>query len=111
MSKEDTATAADVRAPDRFNNYVLRTVEMLARERAAQGYDLHSYFTQDLSYGRGSGRIKANHPPLTMCVAAVTEVMIFANTAALGATAPRTRSHASASGRSCPLRSSAPATS
>ncbi len=31
MSKEDTATAADVRAPDRFNNYVLRTVEMLAR--------------------------------------------------------------------------------
>ncbi len=78
MSKEDTATAADVRAPDRFNNYVLRTVEMLARERAAQGYDLHSYFTQDLSYGRGSGRIKANHPPLTMCVAAVTEVMIEA---------------------------------
>jgi hypothetical protein len=62
--------------PDRFNDFILRTVEMLARDRAGGGYDLHSYFTRDLSYGPGADRVPANHPPKTMCVAAVTEVMI-----------------------------------
>jgi hypothetical protein len=62
-----------------FNSYVLKAVSLIASERAGQGYDLHSYFTRDLSYGPDNpGAIKANHPPLTMCVAAVTEVMIEA---------------------------------
>jgi hypothetical protein len=64
--------------PDRFNESVLRTVDMLLRERAGGGYDLNSYFTRNLAYGPGSDRVKANHPPLTMCVAAVTEVIIEA---------------------------------
>ncbi len=65
-------------APDRFNDFVLRTVDVLLRERAGGGYDLNSYFTRDLAYGPGSERVRANHPPLTMCVAAVTEVIIEA---------------------------------
>ncbi len=66
--------------PDQtFNNYILLSVEKIARERAGLGYDLHSYFTQrpGLVYGHDK-YIKANHPPLTMCVAAVSEVIVEA---------------------------------
>lgn len=62
---------------DRFNPYVLRSVEKLARERAGLGYDIGSYFTRSLDYG-GTGQVPANHPPNTMCVAAVSEVIIEA---------------------------------
>ena len=62
-----------------FNDYILKAVTMIASSRAGLGYDLHSYFTRDLDYGPNNPKaIKANHPPLTMCVAAVTEVMIEA---------------------------------
>lgn len=61
-----------------FNEYVLRSVEMIARDRAGLGYNINSYFTRDLNYGRKQKAIRANHPPLTMCVAAVSEVIIEA---------------------------------
>jgi hypothetical protein len=62
-----------------FNAYILKAVAMIASERAGQGYGLHSYFTRHLSYGPDNAEaIRSNHPPLTMCVAAVTEVMIEA---------------------------------
>jgi hypothetical protein len=63
--------------PDRFNDYILRSVEMIAAERARGGYDINSYFTRDLKYGPDCC-IKANHPSKTMCVAAVCEVIIEA---------------------------------
>jgi hypothetical protein len=74
----DERVFADLARPhSTFNDYVLQAVEMLARDRAGLGYDLHSYFTRNLSYGPDNpGAIKANHPPLTMCVAAVTETII-----------------------------------
>lgn len=62
-----------------FNDYILKAVTMIASGRAGLGYDLHSYFTRHLSYGPDNPEaIRSNHPPLTMCVAAVTEVMIEA---------------------------------
>jgi hypothetical protein len=61
-----------------FNEYVRRSVEMIARDRAGLGYNINSYFTRDLKYGRKQKAIRANHPPLTMCVAAVSEVIIEA---------------------------------
>jgi hypothetical protein len=62
-----------------FNEYVLLSVQKLARERAGGGYDINSYFTQSpgLTYGHDK-YVRANHPPLTMCVAAVSEVIIEA---------------------------------
>jgi hypothetical protein len=63
---------------DGFNKYVLRSIEMIARDRAGFGYNINSYFTRDLNYGRYQRAIKAKHPPQTMCVAAVTEVIIEA---------------------------------
>lgn len=57
---------------------ILRTVEDLARSKSGLGYDAGKYFTEDLSYGDAT--IKANGAPETMCVAAVTEVMIRALT-------------------------------
>jgi hypothetical protein len=65
------------RSDDAFNKYILLSVEKMARERAGGGYDLNSYFTQSpgLVYGHDK-YVKANHPPLTMCVAAVSEVII-----------------------------------
>ncbi len=62
---------------DRFNPYVLRAVDKLAAERAGGGYDINSYFTRDLTYGPDCC-VKANHPPLTMCVAGVCEIIIEA---------------------------------
>lgn len=62
-----------------FNEYILLSVSKLARERAGGGYDINSFFTQapGLTYGKDK-YVKANHPPLTMCVAAVSEVIIEA---------------------------------
>ena len=78
MSNEGLVVGA-TRPATTFNAYVLKAVEMLARDRAGLGYDLNSYFTRNLSYGPDhSGAIRSNHPPLTMCVAAVTEIMIEA---------------------------------
>ena len=64
-------------APLRFNSYVLKAVDEIAAQRANLGYDINSYFTRNLDYG-GTGIIPANHPPKTMCVAAVCEVIVEA---------------------------------
>src|SRR5687767_10571149 len=74
----DASLAAEAARPAAtFNDTILKAVRMIAGERAGKGYDLNSYFTQNLTYGPDHpGAIRANHPPLTMCVAAVTEVMI-----------------------------------
>jgi hypothetical protein len=60
-----------------FNKYVQLSVDMLLAERTGGGYDLHSYFTQPLVYGHDK-YVKSNHPPKTMCVAAVCETIIEA---------------------------------
>ena len=58
-----------------FDRYIGLAVEKLVAERAKKGYDLSRYFTQDLKYG-SECCIKSNAPPLTMCVAAVSEIII-----------------------------------
>jgi hypothetical protein len=63
--------------PQRFNTYILKAVDEIAATRANLGYDINSYFTRNLDYG-GTGTIPANHPPKTMCVAAVCEVIVEA---------------------------------
>lgn len=76
--------------PDGFNAEILTQVDKLFRERGGLGYDINCYFTRDLDYGP-SGKIKAKNAPLTMCVAAVCEVIICAMTelhARTGNTAP-----------------------
>lgn len=78
---------------DAFNAEILAQVEALHQERKGLGYDINSYFTRDLDYGP-SGKIKANNPPRTMCVAAVAEVIVCAMTAwyaAVGKKAPFTK--------------------
>jgi len=73
-----TANAAD------FNGYVIETMRFLHDTRGGGGYDLQSYFTQDLKYGdncctaHDNCCVKANHPHKSMCVAAVAEVIIEA---------------------------------
>lgn len=57
-----------------FNAEILASVGRLNAEWAARGYDINSH---DLRYGPDCC-IRANHPPLTMCVAAVAEVIIEA---------------------------------
>jgi len=61
----------------RFNKYILEAIDYIAANRSGLGYDIHSYFTRTLDYG-GTGSIPANHPPKTMCVAAVCEIIIEA---------------------------------
>lgn len=73
---------------DGFNAEILAQVEALHRERKGLGYDIDSYFTRSLDYGP-SGKIRANNPPLTMCVAAVTEVIVCALTGWYAATGKR----------------------
>jgi len=62
----------------RFNSYVLRAVDQMYQSYRARGYDINSYFTHTLDYGQSTKVIRANHPPKTMCVAAVCEVIIEA---------------------------------
>lgn len=62
---------------DSFNANILASVARIDQEWAGKGYDINSYFTHDLTYGPDCC-IKANHPPLTMCVAAMVEVIVGA---------------------------------
>ena len=63
--------------PRRFNAYILRSVDMLSRERGGLGYGDYA-FTQDLLFGnQGILRASPRHP-LTMCVAAQLEVLVEA---------------------------------
>ena len=71
--------ATNVRSEPRdggFSDFILRTVEKLAKERARGGYGNFSY-TQNLTFG-DDGILKATRPPLTMCVAAQMEVLVEA---------------------------------
>jgi hypothetical protein len=62
---------------DEFNTAILESVAAIATDWPNKGYDIKSYFTHPLSYG-ADGLVKANHPPKTMCVAAVTEFILTA---------------------------------
>jgi hypothetical protein len=64
------------RLPD-FNTYILRAINDISLKQTAKGYDIDSYFTHDLQYGNECC-VPANNRPFTMCVAAVSEVIITA---------------------------------
>ena len=64
---------------DEFNSEIIQTTEVITAKWLNEGYDINSYFTHDLPYGPDCC-VKANHPPHTMCVAAVTEVILTALT-------------------------------
>lgn len=61
-----------------MNAFVVKAVESISKDRAGLGYDINAAFTRDLAY-QGNCCIPASpRAPKTMCVAAVTEVMIEA---------------------------------
>ena len=76
--------AAPAAAPIDFHPFVLRAVEKLAQERSGGLYDIRKAFTRDLDYGSGccvpasKPKVREPGPNPTMCVAAVSEVMIEA---------------------------------
>jgi hypothetical protein len=62
-----------------FNAAILDAAKAIAAEWPEKGYDINSYFTHNLKYGPDCC-LRANHPPKTMCVAAVTEIIVAALT-------------------------------
>jgi hypothetical protein len=61
-----------------FNTCVLSALDTIHRSREGLGYDA-AFFTRDLDYGPVNSAVKASKKlPKTMCVAAVTEVLIEA---------------------------------
>jgi hypothetical protein len=64
--------------------YVLEAVNKLATERKEGTYDLHRFFSQDLTYGQdccieaSTPKLRDPGPNPTMCVAAVTETIVEA---------------------------------
>lgn len=54
--------------------YILSIVDRLAEEKAGLGYGKSDYFTEDLIYGPGV--IRGRNSPSTMCVAAISEILI-----------------------------------
>ncbi len=60
-----------------FNRYILKAVDRLYAEYGLLGYDINSILTHDIPY-HTYGVIKARRPPLTMCVAAMMEVLLTA---------------------------------
>lgn len=60
-----------------FNSYILKAVDRLYAEYGLLGYDINSILTHDIPY-HTYGVIKARRPPLTMCVAAMMEVLLTA---------------------------------
>jgi hypothetical protein len=71
-----TSAKADAQQPKEFNDYILRSIAEVVSQRKNGGYDLHQSFTQDLRYGNAI--VKASKPSLTMCVAAIEEIIIEA---------------------------------
>jgi hypothetical protein len=69
------ANAADFPS-DSFNAYILKAIEQIYAEYPHKGYDITKAYTHEIPYG--DGKIKPSKPPLTMCVAAVAEVIITA---------------------------------
>ena len=57
-----------------MSDYILQTVEYLMSDKRGLGYDRSDYFVEDLAYG--DGIIKATPNTRSMCVAAVTEVIV-----------------------------------
>lgn len=74
---------------DQFNDEILKAVASITTAWSGRGYDINSYFTHDLNYGPECC-VTANHPPKTMCVAAVTEIIITALNAWYAQTGDRT---------------------
>ena len=87
-SEADTSRIAtapvrpDARPPARrrsdFNAYILRAVESIDRDWRARGYAVGGYFTHDLDYSAAREIHASSKKPGTMCVAAVSEVIIDA---------------------------------
>jgi hypothetical protein len=71
-----SAVRAQPAPADGMNAYVLRAVDKLYKESPNKGYNIARAYSKEISYG--SGVIRPSEPPLTMCVAAVAEVMITA---------------------------------
>jgi len=61
---------------DSFNDYVLQAVQVLYQDFPHKGYDIHCAYTHTIDYC--VGKVNPTKPPLTMCVAAVAEVIITA---------------------------------
>lgn len=68
---------ADMSDAGYFNRYILKAVDRLYAEYGLLGYDINSILTHDIPY-HTYGVIKARRPPLTMCVAAMMEVLLTA---------------------------------
>lgn len=70
--------------PGDFRAYILKAVEKLDAERRLGGYNINKVYTQDLRYGSeccitaSKPLVRVPGPNPTMCVAAVTEVMVEA---------------------------------
>lgn len=62
-------------AANNLNSVVLKTTEQMERELGGRNYDINSSFTEDLRYGDACC-VRATNGGKTMCVAAVTEVLI-----------------------------------
>ena len=74
-TKERSSTMAKLPA-DSFNDYVLQAVQVLYQDFPHKGYDIHCAYTHTIDYC--VGKVTPTKPPLTMCVAAVAEVIITA---------------------------------
>jgi hypothetical protein len=61
-----------------FNEYILRAIDWLHERHGGKGYYLHSAYTHDLDYARPDEIKAGSKAPATMCVAAVSEVIIVA---------------------------------
>jgi hypothetical protein len=63
-----------------FNRYMIQAYESLMKDNARhhRGYDISSWFTKNLNYGKEDGAIAAHNAPFTMCNAAVTETFVEA---------------------------------
>jgi hypothetical protein len=71
-----TVRPAKVPEAETFNAYLLKAVKQLAADYGLLGYG-EAALTHDLAYG-SHGMITATNPPLTMCVAAMLEVLVTA---------------------------------
>lgn len=76
--KSPSAKGSKSSSNGRFNQFIVQATEDMFRAHRGRGYDIGSYFTHNLNYGPDKGVIRSNHPPKTMCVAAVGEVIIEA---------------------------------
>ena len=85
-TRPESGTAADLgpgaaagAAPPRFNEYILRAVDLLANDpnRVGRGYGPGA-FTQDLGFGDQGVLTASPKVPQTMCVAAQLEVLVEA---------------------------------